>query len=98
MVDKVDWIWHNGKLIRWDDARIHLMTHSLHYGLAVFEGVRAYNTVNGTAIGSAILVSGQASITIPKSLFAGPATVTATPAGRGAAISSGPPPRPCVRS
>lgn len=43
-------IWMDGKLIEWRDANIHVLTHSLHYGMAVFEGVRAYETSNGTAI------------------------------------------------
>ena len=43
-------IWYDGKLVPWRDANTHVLTHSLHYGLAVFEGVRAYNTVDGTAI------------------------------------------------
>ena len=43
-------IWKDGKLIDWRDASIHVLTHSLHYGMAVFEGVRAYNTDKGTAI------------------------------------------------
>jgi len=43
-------IWKDGELIDWRDAKIHVLTHSLHYGMAVFEGVRAYETVKGTAI------------------------------------------------
>lgn len=43
-------IWHNGKLVPWHEARIHVLTHSLHYGGAAFEGIRAYLTENGTAI------------------------------------------------
>lgn len=51
MVDKLEWIWRNGELVKWDDARIHLMTHSLHYGYAAFEGVRCYpQTAGGAAI------------------------------------------------
>jgi branched-chain amino acid aminotransferase len=42
MVDKVKKIWLDGELIDWDDARVHLLTHSLHYGLGAFEGIRAY--------------------------------------------------------
>jgi len=41
---------YDGKLVPWRDATTHVLTHSLHYGLAVFEGVRAYKTVDGTAI------------------------------------------------
>lgn len=43
-------IWMNGSLVDWDDARIHVLTHSLHYGTAVFEGIRAYETPDGPAI------------------------------------------------
>jgi branched-chain amino acid aminotransferase len=50
MADRDGHIWYDGKLVPWRDANTHVLTHSLHYGLAVFEGVRAYNTVNGTAI------------------------------------------------
>ncbi|MCX7168978.1 MAG: branched-chain amino acid transaminase [Proteobacteria bacterium] len=50
MSDRDGFIWYDGKLVPWRDATTHVLTHSLHYGLAVFEGVRAYNTVNGTAI------------------------------------------------
>jgi branched-chain amino acid aminotransferase len=50
MADRDGWIWYDGKLVPWRDATTHVLTHSLHYGLAVFEGVRAYHTVNGTAI------------------------------------------------
>jgi branched-chain amino acid aminotransferase len=50
MADRDGWIWYDGKLVPWRDATTHVLTHSLHYGLAVFEGVRAYETVGGTAI------------------------------------------------
>jgi branched-chain amino acid aminotransferase len=50
MADRDGHIWFDGKLVDWRDAKIHVLTHSLHYGMAVFEGVRAYNTINGTAI------------------------------------------------
>lgn len=50
MADRDGFIWHDGKLVPWREATTHVLTHSLHYGLAVFEGVRAYKTVNGTAI------------------------------------------------
>jgi branched-chain amino acid aminotransferase len=50
MADRDGHIWYDGKLVPWRDATTHVLTHSLHYGLAVFEGVRAYNTVGGTAI------------------------------------------------
>lgn len=50
MADRDGYIWYDGKLVPWREATIHVLTHSLHYGLAVFEGVRAYNTEIGTAI------------------------------------------------
>src|SRR3954468_17085165 len=50
MAARVGWIWMDGKLVPWRDATPHVLTHSLHYGLAVFEGVRAYKTVDGTSI------------------------------------------------
>jgi branched-chain amino acid aminotransferase len=43
-------IWMNGKLVDWDQAQVHVLTHTLHYGTGVFEGIRAYETKNGTAI------------------------------------------------
>jgi len=50
MSDRDGWIWYDGKMVPWRDATTHVLTHSLHYGLAVFEGVRAYKTAAGTAI------------------------------------------------
>jgi branched-chain amino acid aminotransferase len=50
MADRDGKIWKDGKLIDWRDAQIHVLTHTLHYGMGVFEGVRAYKTVDGTAI------------------------------------------------
>ena len=47
MVDKVKKIWLDGQLIDWDAANVHVMTHSLHYGLAAFEGIRAYQRADG---------------------------------------------------
>src|SRR5437763_16341685 len=43
-------IWMNGELVAWDEARIHVGTHGLHYGSGVFEGIRAYETPQGTAV------------------------------------------------
>ncbi len=43
-------IWFDGQIIDWQDANVHLLTHTLHYGLGVFEGVRAYNTPRGSSI------------------------------------------------
>ena len=50
MDDRDGKIWMDGQLVDWRDAKIHVLTHTLHYGCGAFEGVRAYNTVNGTAI------------------------------------------------
>ena len=50
MADRDGWIWFDGKLVEWRDAKIHVLTHSLHYGMGVFEGVRAYETPAGTGI------------------------------------------------
>ncbi|MGI8756814.1 MAG: branched-chain amino acid transaminase [Acidimicrobiales bacterium] len=49
-ITPTDKIWMNGELIAWDDAKIHILTHSLHYGTGVFEGVRAYETSRGPAV------------------------------------------------
>jgi branched-chain amino acid aminotransferase len=49
-VDQADLIWMNGELVAWEDAKVHVLTHGLHYGTGVFEGVRAYETEHGTAI------------------------------------------------
>ncbi len=43
-------VWHNGEFIKWDDARVHVMSHVLHYGSSVFEGIRCYSTKRGPAI------------------------------------------------
>ncbi len=47
MVDKLKTIWMNGEFVDWDDARVHVLTHSMHYGLAAFEGIRAYKRASG---------------------------------------------------
>ncbi|HZZ86661.1 MAG TPA: branched-chain amino acid transaminase [Anaeromyxobacteraceae bacterium] len=44
---KADKIWMDGKLVGWDQAQVHVLTHALHYGLGVFEGIRAYRTADG---------------------------------------------------
>src|SRR5258708_38490421 len=49
-IEKSEFIWHNGKLIPWDDARIHVMSHVVHYGSSVFEGIRCYAPPGGPAI------------------------------------------------
>lgn len=50
MDDRDGKIWFNGQLIEWRDAKTHVLTHTLHYGMGVFEGVRAYETAEGAAI------------------------------------------------
>jgi len=49
-LQKTDKIWHNGKLIRWEDATLHVMSHVVHYGSSVFEGIRCYEPRSGPAI------------------------------------------------
>lgn len=44
------YVWFNGELVPWDKAQVHVLTHALHYGSAVFEGIRAYAARNGTAV------------------------------------------------
>jgi branched-chain amino acid aminotransferase len=50
MADRDGFIWYDGKLVPWRNATTHVLTHTLHYGMGVFEGVRAYKTNSGTAI------------------------------------------------
>ena len=50
MADRDGFIWYDGKLVPWREATTHVLTHTLHYGMGVFEGVRAYKAENGTAI------------------------------------------------
>ena len=47
---KTDYIWMDGELVKWDDAHVHVLTHSLHYGCGVFEGIRAYATADGPGV------------------------------------------------
>jgi branched-chain amino acid aminotransferase len=47
MVQKVDKIWLDGKMVPWDEAKVHVLTHTLHYGLGVFEGIRCYECADG---------------------------------------------------
>jgi branched-chain amino acid aminotransferase len=49
-VEQADLIWQNGQLVAWEDAKVHVLTHGLHYGTGVFEGIRAYETPAGTGI------------------------------------------------
>ena len=48
--DRDGWIWMDGGMVPWREARVHVLTHTLHYGMGVFEGVRAYKTDRGAAI------------------------------------------------
>lgn len=48
--NEAPYIWMDGKFVRWKDAKIHILSHVIHYGSSVFEGIRAYKTNNGTAI------------------------------------------------
>jgi branched-chain amino acid aminotransferase len=50
MITKTEKIWMDGKLVAWDDANVHILTHTLHYGLGMFEGIRCYKTDKGSAI------------------------------------------------
>lgn len=50
MDDRDGWIWFDGRMVPWREAKVHVLTHTLHYGLGVFEGIRAYPTVNGMQI------------------------------------------------
>lgn len=47
---KADYIWFNGEMVKWGEAKVHVMSHALHYGTSVFEGVRCYDTHNGPAV------------------------------------------------
>jgi branched-chain amino acid aminotransferase len=48
MVDKVEKIWMDGELVNWDDAKVHVLTHTIHYGVGAFEGIRAYKRADGS--------------------------------------------------
>ena len=50
LADRDGWIWHNGGLVPWREATVHVLTHTLHYGVGVFEGVRAYATPRGPCV------------------------------------------------
>jgi branched-chain amino acid aminotransferase len=49
-LDKTDFIWMDGELVKWDEANVHILTHTLHYGCGVFEGIRAYATADGPGV------------------------------------------------
>lgn len=50
MANTADFIWFNGEMMPWGDAKVHVLTHAMHYGTSVFEGIRCYNTPKGPAI------------------------------------------------
>ncbi|MGH2951980.1 MAG: branched-chain amino acid transaminase [Solirubrobacterales bacterium] len=49
-MDKSEWIWMNGEFVAWDDAKVHVLSHGLHYGTGIFEGIRCYETEAGPAV------------------------------------------------
>lgn len=49
-MEKSDWIWMNGEFVAWEDAKVHVLSHGLHYGTGVFEGIRCYDTDRGPAV------------------------------------------------
>jgi branched-chain amino acid aminotransferase len=49
-ITKTDYIWMDGELVKWDEANVHVLTHTLHYGCGVFEGIRAYETAAGAGV------------------------------------------------
>ncbi|MGF1726465.1 branched-chain-amino-acid transaminase [Photobacterium nomapromontoriensis] len=50
MANTADYIWFNGDMVPWAEANVHVLTHAMHYGTSVFEGIRCYNTPNGPAV------------------------------------------------
>ncbi len=46
---RADWMWMDGEFVPWDEAKVHVFAHALHYGTSVFEGIRAYQTPKGPA-------------------------------------------------
>ena len=50
LMEKAELIWKNGEFVPWDEANVHVLTHGLHYGTGVFEGIRCYDTEIGPAI------------------------------------------------
>ena len=49
-MEQADLIWHNGEFVPWEEAKVHVLSHGLHYGTGVFEGIRCYETEIGPAI------------------------------------------------
>ncbi len=64
---KADYIWFNGEMVRWEDAKVHVMSHALHYGTSVFEGIR-YMTRTKDRLYSAIVSICSVCMTPPKSI------------------------------
>ena len=50
VLDKTEFIWLDGKLVKWEDAKVHVLCHALNYGTGVFEGIRVYDTPKGKGI------------------------------------------------
>ncbi|HEY3484109.1 MAG TPA: branched-chain amino acid transaminase [Ilumatobacteraceae bacterium] len=82
-------IWMNGELVAWEDAKVHVLTHTLHYGMGVFEGIRAYQTDDGPAVfrltdhivrlfNSARIVGMEIPYTVDELIAATKATVAST--------------------
>ena len=49
-ISETEWIWHDGKMVKWADAQVHVLSHSMQFGSAVFEGIRCYDTPKGPAV------------------------------------------------
>ena len=49
-ISETNWIWHDGNFVKWADAQVHVLSHSMQFGSAVFEGIRCYDTPNGPAV------------------------------------------------
>ena len=93
-------IWMNGELVDWDKAQVHVLTHTLHYGTGVFEGIRAYETSQGPAVfrltdhivrlhNSAKILGMELPYTVDELVEATKATVASTgPAGRATSARS----------
>lgn len=47
---KVDYIWFNGEMVRWEDAKVYVMSYALYYGISVFEGIRCYDSYKGSVV------------------------------------------------
>ncbi|MBI3650050.1 MAG: branched-chain amino acid transaminase [Acidobacteria bacterium] len=48
--EQTKWVWHNGQMVAWDEATLHVSAHALHYGTGIFEGIRCYETASGPAV------------------------------------------------